>query len=300
MICRNIMLALFVLLLLAVQTVIADYPYFALGTCNITCSACSNKQSANFCLGCDASLTLNSENGSCSIPVTDRTVYQEMFSEVSMQNNTTAIAGWQKYNVQKTDNLTVNDIRGCCNPAEASYFHFDLIGLFNSTFALSKEFAFDYDVESVQLLFRGFYFFAPIKFTATVNTDQAISQTVDANFDSPPDNLTTDGSIINCSIFNYETSPIYSKKFISQKIGLITNKVLVRITAEFTTSGINTVPNGYWGVREVVLLATKCSSCPSPQLISFSSYVGIAFGGTLAILLILGAPLAIVDYLRRK
>lgn len=187
----DIMLGL-IALVLAISPSQASYPYFALGTCNVTCSACSDKTAPNYCLGCEASLTLNSADGTCSIPLTDRTSYLEMFGDIRLQNSSQTLTDWQKYSVVTTAPLSTNDIKGCCNPTDANYFNFDLAGLFNSTFAISREFSFDYDLESVQLLFRAFYFIAPIKFTATLNTDQAISETIDATLDAAPYNLTAD------------------------------------------------------------------------------------------------------------
>lgn len=49
-----------------------------------------------------------------------------------------------------------------------------------------------------------------------------------------------------------------------------------------------------------MLLATRCSSCPSPELVSYAQSVGIAISCMLAALLVLGSPLFILDQLRKR
>jgi hypothetical protein len=89
-------------------------------------------------LSCDAGLTLSENTGDCQIPATDRSIYQEMFTDLHLINKTDILTNWKKYNVSSTTQLANSDIIGCCNPSANGYFNFDLVGLFNSSFAILR------------------------------------------------------------------------------------------------------------------------------------------------------------------
>lgn len=98
------------------------------------------------------------------------------------------------------------------------------------------------------MMFRGFFFISPIKFVATINTDQVISETTDGSFDVPPPILNSTNQVLDCSVFNYETASIYSRKFVSDKLSLQTNTIIVKISANYAATS-STSGNSYWGVR---------------------------------------------------
>jgi hypothetical protein len=125
-------------------------------------------------------------------------------------------------------------------------------------------------------MFHGLFFISPITFKATINTDQVISESLEGPFDIPPDLLTGTTNILNCSTFNYETS-----------------------SAEFIPTN-SYAPFGYWGVRDIVLVTTKCRTCASPQLISLAKTGGITIGCLLGILVVLVLPFILIDWFKKK
>lgn len=145
-----------------------------------------------------------------------------------MKNNSTVYNGWTMES--KEYGLTTNlssHIVGCLN--NISYFHFDVLGLFNSSTILSTEFTMGYDLESAYILFRGLFFISPITFKATINTDQALIKNVSTGIGSPA--LSNTNSIIDCSMFTSATSSLYYQKFQSDKILISGSKVYLEITA---------------------------------------------------------------------
>jgi hypothetical protein len=85
----------------------------------------------------------------------------------------------------------------------------------------------------------------------------------------------------------------------SSNISLQTNKILVQISAEFIPTN-SYAPFGYWGVRDIVLVTTKCRTCASPQLISLAKTGGITIGCLLGILVVLVLPFILIDWFKKK